>query len=222
MIELQQILFWVFSVAMLVCAALVITRDNLVNSAMLLIQVFLCMAGLFLLLQAFFLAIIQVLVYAGAVVVLFLFVIMLLRPEDAKASAFSAKANAGAIVAFLALCGVTLYTASGTPAGGVLPTQGEAAPVQGGLRDIVQPVFSQYLLPFELTALILLAAMIGVVVLSKLDAANKVSAPNRLDALEGTNNPGASKDIAQPPASSNASALAAAELPEVAAKVVES
>lgn len=180
-VDLQQILFWVFSISMLIAGALVITRDNLVNSAMLLIQVFLCMAGLFLLLHAFFLAVIQVLVYAGAVVVLFLFVIMLLRPEDAGAGAFSAKANGGAIVAFAALCGVAMYAAKGTVAP---PVVEGAVGASGGLRDVVQPVFSQYLLPFELTALILLAAMVGVVVMSKLDAANKGQITNRLDAID--------------------------------------
>ncbi|HEX2731044.1 MAG TPA: NADH-quinone oxidoreductase subunit J [Polyangiaceae bacterium] len=189
MAEFQQILFWVFSIAMLTAGALMITRDNLVNSAMLLIQVFLCMAGIFLLLHAFFLAIIQVLVYAGAVVVLFLFVIMLLRPEDAKTSAFSPLANAGAIGTFAALCGVAMYTVSGTPAAPSVASGAlaQAEPAAAGLREVVQPVFGQYVLAFELTALILLAAMVGVVVMSKRDAANSLDTPNRLDAIDANN-----------------------------------
>jgi NADH-quinone oxidoreductase subunit J len=219
MIDLQQILFWIFSISMLVAGALVITRDNLVNSAMLLIQVFLCMAGLFLLLHAFFLAIIQVLVYAGAVVVLFLFVIMLLRPEDAKSGGFSSLANAGAIVTFLSLCGVAMY-ASRKAVNPVLPA-GEL-PAAGGLRDVVQPVFSQYLLPFELTSLILLAAMVGVVVMSKLDAANKASSPNRLDAMPNASPSDVGASAAAPPATVLRVSTDAAKDAPVVGEVVES
>src|SRR5258706_4417778 len=76
-------LFWFFSIAMLLCGFLVIASRNPVTSAMFLVLLFVFMAGLFVLLEAFFIAAIQVLVYAGAVMVLFLFVIMLL---DIKAS----------------------------------------------------------------------------------------------------------------------------------------
>src|SRR5438876_3322315 len=81
--NLHDTLFWFFSIAMLLCGVLVIVNRNPVTSAMFLVLLFFCMAGLFVLLEAFFLAAIQVLVYAGAVMVLFLFVIMLL---DIKAS----------------------------------------------------------------------------------------------------------------------------------------
>src|ERR1019366_9403548 len=80
----HDILFWLFSIAMLLCGLGVITNRNPVNSAVFLVLLFVCMAGLFVLLEAFFLAVIQILVYAGAVMVLFLFVIMLL---DLKPSA---------------------------------------------------------------------------------------------------------------------------------------
>lgn len=168
MIDLQQILFWIFSLTMLGTAVLVITRDNLVNSAMMLIQVFLCMGGIFLLLQAFFLAIIQVLVYAGAVVVLFLFVIMLLRPDADRRIASSSVANGGAVVTFSALGAAALYVVFNLPQ--TPASEGNAELVAGGLRQVVQPIFSTYLLPFQLTALILLTAMIGVVVLSRKDS----------------------------------------------------
>src|SRR5882757_4444568 len=79
----HDILFWFFSIAMLLCGLLVIASRNPVASALFLVLLFVFMAGLFVLLEAFFIAAIQVLVYAGAVMVLFLFVIMLL---DIKAS----------------------------------------------------------------------------------------------------------------------------------------
>lgn len=172
MASLQQILFWVFSLVMLTTAVLAITRKNLVNAAMLVIQVFLCMGGIFLLLHAFFLAVIQVLVYAGAVVVLFLFVIMLLSPED-ETSGIQTWPAIGALILFPLLLG-----ALATAALAIEPVSamGEAvgrsigASEGGGLTEVMRALFSKHLLAFELTALILLSAMVGVVVLSKQDA----------------------------------------------------
>ena len=163
--NLQSILFWIFSLAMLGSGALVITRHNAINSAMFLIQLFLCTAGLFLLLEAFFLAVVQMLVYAGAVVVLFLFVIMLLRDDPAEEKTYPRIAVFGA-TALAVVLGLEFYILLRTPV--ALPA--DARPLmQGGLRDVLQPLFSQYLLPFELTALIIIVAMIGVVMLSRKD-----------------------------------------------------
>lgn len=166
MIDLTQILFWIFSSVMLATAALVVLRKDPVNSAMCLIQVFLCMAGIYLLLEAYFLAIVQVLVYAGAVVVLFLFVTMLLHPGEREGGPFTPLANAGALVTLLALVAVTAYVVLGLPETASNPLQ----TAQGGLRDVVQPIFSTYMLPFLLVSLLLLSAMIGVVVLAKKDS----------------------------------------------------
>jgi NADH-quinone oxidoreductase subunit J len=178
MASLQQLLFWVFSVAMLAAGMLAITRSNLVNAAMLLIQVFLCMGGIFLLLHAFFLATVQVLVYAGAVVVLFLFVIMLLSPADEPRAVFGLP-GIGALVTFALLAGAGAAAAiaaghdapqaavEGAALAGTTPIAG------GGLTDIMRALFTRYLLAFELTALILLVAMVGVVVLSKRESAER-------------------------------------------------
>src|SRR5438045_4941318 len=81
--KIHDLLFCFFSIAMLMCGLLVIANRNPVTSAMFLVLLFVFMAGLFLLLEALFIAAIQILVYAGAIMVLFLFVIMLL---DIKAS----------------------------------------------------------------------------------------------------------------------------------------
>ncbi|MEN9580871.1 MAG: hypothetical protein RJA70_3880 [Pseudomonadota bacterium] len=169
MVPLQQILFWVFSLVMLTTAVLAITRKNLVNSAMLVIQVFLCMGGIFLLLQAFFLAVVQVLVYAGAVVVLFLFVIMLLSPEDEK-SAISNGAVLRALIVFPLLLGALAAAALAAEPSASLPQALAATSSGGGLVEVMRSLFSRHILAFELTALILLSAMVGVVVLSKQEA----------------------------------------------------
>jgi NADH-quinone oxidoreductase subunit J len=158
--DINRILFWVFSVLMLCAGLLTITRKHLVNSAMFLIQVILCMAGLFLMLDAQFLALIQVLVYAGSVVVLFLFVIMLLDDQkETKPTTPGAIMAAGITFATLASLLVALVTKHDVVTAELPPAS--------GIRDVVRTLFSHYLLPFELTALVLLTAMVGIVLLSR-------------------------------------------------------
>jgi NADH-quinone oxidoreductase subunit J len=160
--NVHDTLFWFFSIAMLLCGVGVIASRNPVNSAMFLVVLFFFMAGLFVLLEAFFLAAIQVLVYAGAVMVLFLFVIMLLDIKATERRKFRVLAVIGAVGVAGALVwelGIILSKPVGT-----LATSGE---FHGGLKDVVAPLFTNYMLPFEVTALLLLVAMVGVVLLSK-------------------------------------------------------
>lgn len=160
--NVHDTLFWFFSIAMLLCGVGVIASRNPVNCAMFLLVLLFFMAGLFVLLEAFFLAAIQVLVYAGAVMVLFLFVIMLL---DIKAS----ERRKFRVLAVLGAGGVAgafvweLWIILGTPVEPLM-VSGE---FHGGLKDVVAPLFTNYMLPFEVTGLLLLVAMVGVVLLSK-------------------------------------------------------
>lgn len=158
---MELVLFWIFSALMLLCGLLVLASREPVNSAMFLILLFLCMAGLFLLLQAFFIAIIQVLVYAGAVMVLFLFVIMLLDLDVPKRRLAQVGAVCGGLL-LLAVFGGLFARMLGRP---VLPELPGAAP--GSLRDVVIPLFKDYLVPLELIALIMLTSIVGVVLISK-------------------------------------------------------
>jgi NADH-quinone oxidoreductase subunit J len=161
--SIHDILFWFFSIAMLLSGVLVISSRNPVNSAMFLILLFFFMAGLFVLLEAFFLAAIQVLVYAGAVMVLFLFVIMLLDLKTSSVRRFRFFAAAGGLIvagAFVWELGIILNQ----PVAAHLAGQGE---FRAGVADVVKPLFMNYMLPFQLTALLLLVSMIGVVLLSK-------------------------------------------------------
>src|SRR5271157_5945972 len=101
---MQEILFYIFAALTLVCGALIILNRNPVNSAMFLVLSIASLAALFVLLHAFFLAAVQVLVYAGAVMVLFLFVIMLLdlkAEERRKVKTFSAVAGFITVAAIL-------------------------------------------------------------------------------------------------------------------------
>ena len=160
--SVHDTLFWCFSIAMLLCGIGVIASRNPVNCAMFLVVLFFFMAGLFVLLEAFFLAAIQVLVYAGAVMVLFLFVIMLLDIKASERRKFRGFAILGGVTVAGALAWELRFILSQPLQP---PTTG--GEFHGGLKDVVAPLFANYMLPFEVTALLLLVAMIGVVLLSK-------------------------------------------------------
>lgn len=163
--NVHDTLFFVFSVAMLLCGVLVIVNRSPVTSAMFLVLLFVCMAGLFVLLEAFFLAAIQVLVYAGAVMVLFLFVIMLL---DIKAS--TKRGIRKAVVAGgFGIAGIFAWETWVVLQQPVASLQTGPADVGGSFEQVLAPLFRNYMLPFEITGLVLLVAMIGVVLLSKKD-----------------------------------------------------
>lgn len=150
---------------MLACGFLVIALRNPVASAMSLVLMFLFMAGLFVLLEAFFIAAIQVLVYAGAVMVLFLFVIMLLDIKASERRRFAWLGVFGGVVvagAFVWELGIILSKP-------VTSLQTGTADLSAGLENVVKPLFQNYMLPFQVTALLLLVAMVGVVLLSKKD-----------------------------------------------------
>jgi NADH-quinone oxidoreductase subunit J len=156
--------FWIFAFLTLLCAALVVYNPfsrNPVTSAMFLVLTIVSMSGLFVTLHAYFLAAVQILVYAGAVMVLFLFVIMLL---DLKEEERRKVRKAIAILAVVATAGVAgilvkvLWTASAL-------TQSPKA--EWGTVDLGKKLFSDYVLPFEIVSLLLLVAMIGAVILSK-------------------------------------------------------
>jgi NADH-quinone oxidoreductase subunit J len=165
MAALPDILFYVFAFMALVCAFLVVANPfslNPVTSAMFLVLTIFWLAGLFVLLHAFFLAAVQILVYAGAVMVLFLFVIMLLdlrAEEKRRVRTFSL---VGGIVAVGALIGVFLRAMS------VSPLLAESTPtLEGATRPLGELLFTRYLLPFEIVSVLLLVAMVGVILLSK-------------------------------------------------------
>ena len=160
---MEQIIFGIFALLTLGAGLGVVLSRNPVNSAMFLVAAIISMAGLFVQLHAFFLAAVQILVYAGAVMVLFIFVIMLLdlKAEEKKGarlvSALAGTACAGA-VAMLVLRAIT----SGTWKEGV-----SGAPIDGATKPLGELLFSSYLLPFELLSVLLLVAMVGAILLSK-------------------------------------------------------
>ena len=160
----SDILFYVFSALALICGVMLLLSRNPVNSAMFLVLTIASLAGLFVLLEAFFLAAIQILVYAGAVMVLFLFVIMLLDLKVEERRRFKVFALAGGVVAVGTLLAIFFKSL------GTAQLSATAAPgFSAGTVDLGRLLFSQYLLPFEIVSVLLLVAMVGVILLSKKD-----------------------------------------------------
>lgn len=163
-------LFYLFAALTLICGILVIANpfsNNPVTSAMFLVLTIVSMAGLFVLLHAFFLAAVQVLVYAGAVIVLFLFVIMLLdvkAEERRRIPLLSAGLGLIVVVAIASVLVGRLW--DGPFIHAMTPT---SDPNLGNTAVLGKALFQTYVLPFEVVSLILLVAMVGAILLSKKD-----------------------------------------------------
>lgn len=164
--QLTDLLFYAFAGLTLLFGFLCIANPlsrNPVTSAMFLVLTILSMAGLFVLLHAFFLAAVQILVYAGAVMVLFLFVIMLLDLKEEERRKLNRTAVGLGSLAVLGLAGVlvkALVQAQPVVANG-------SQPVEGSTKALGRILFQSYLLPFEILSILLLVAMVGVILLSK-------------------------------------------------------
>jgi NADH-quinone oxidoreductase subunit J len=163
---MSPILFWCFALLMLVFGLAVVLNRNPVASALSLVISFLGLAALFMSLNAFFVGIIQVLVYAGAVMVLFLFIIMLLdlRTETMR------KINWPAVAGGLAVA-IAFFAQVMSVIGHFQPARQPFPPLSGSVIDDVRGVgmrlFDTYNLPFQIVGVLVLVATIGVVVLSK-------------------------------------------------------
>ena len=155
-------LFWIFSLMMLGFAAAVVLNRNPIASALSLVLSFMGLAALFVSLDAFFIGTIQVLVYAGAVMVLFLFVIMLLDLKAEVRRKFSRFGVATGVLGVTALGALLLLAVFRSGAAHTASPHLQASTVTLG-----KALFSDYLLPFEIVSLILLVGMVGVILLSK-------------------------------------------------------
>jgi NADH-quinone oxidoreductase subunit J len=165
---LELTLFIIFALVAAASAVIMITRTNPVISALFLILNFASLAGLYLLLNAQFIAVAQVIVYAGAIMVLFLFVIMLLKPEhEKKLLAVNKNVKIFAyIVAALVFLQLAYMIFFARPSGGI--NAQVAASIQAGtIESIGFELYSNYILPFEAAGFLLLAATIGALVLAK-------------------------------------------------------
>ncbi|HYQ85673.1 MAG TPA: NADH-quinone oxidoreductase subunit J [Bacteroidota bacterium] len=161
----EAILFFPVAAIAVVSAVLMVTRRNPVMGVLFLIVNFFCLSVLYLTLHAQFIAVIQILVYAGAIMVLFLFVIMLLNLGEESRFAEKGRFRRIPAVALAATVLVEILLTVGvlgTPAG-----QSERSVEIGTVEFVGHALYTGYLLPFEITSLLLLAAMVGIIVLAK-------------------------------------------------------
>jgi NADH-quinone oxidoreductase subunit J len=163
---MSPVLFWIFALMMLIFGASVVINRNPVASALSLVVSFLGLAALFVSLDAFFIGVIQVLVYAGAVMVLFLFIIMLLdlKAEERRKMNIAAVIGGGLVTAaFVAQLWIILER---FPLGRETFKALRPGPVDD-VREVGTTLFSTHNLPFQVVAVLILVATIGVVILSK-------------------------------------------------------
>lgn len=164
--DLLSILFWTLSLLLIICALFVVISRNPVNSVLYLIGVFFCISGHYILLNAQFLAVVNIIVYAGAIMVLFLFVIMLMNlntdtePQKSRIVQFAAILSGGALFLILiaALKSVDLEQKDLVV---------NNAKEIGTIEHLGKVLFNQYVLPFELSSVLFLSAMVGAIVLGK-------------------------------------------------------
>jgi NADH-quinone oxidoreductase subunit J len=165
----QAIAFYTLAAFILGFAVLVVSTKDTVHSVLFLVLDFLFVAALYVLLGAQFLAVIQVLVYAGGIVVLYLFVVMLVnlkRPPEAHEDPHR-RTRLGLVLSAVVLGELALITVSGyaKPAPAMVPAM--AIPVTGNTQEIGWMLYTSYLIPFEIASMLLLVAMIGAIVLAK-------------------------------------------------------
>lgn len=174
----EKFFFIVFAVLAVAGALGVITRSNIVHALLLLVFTFLNVSAIYLLTQAYFLAVIQVLVYAGAILVLFAFVVMFLNLREFMEQEQLHRSQKWVVLVlapvmlaefvFVAL-GITWASVNG----GMGPDAVAAA--GGNVQAIGMSLFNDMLLPFEVASLILLVGMVGAIVLAKKEDAGNMS-----------------------------------------------
>ncbi|MCX6537329.1 MAG: NADH-quinone oxidoreductase subunit J [Acidobacteria bacterium] len=161
----EAVVFYIFALLILGFAVLVITAKSTVHSVLYLVADFLCVAALYVVLQAQFLAVIQVMVYAGGIVVLYLFVVMLVnlkRPPELHRDP-RRLGRLGLVMALAVFGELVAISAYGwlTPSG----VAGTLDPKN--IEQVGRALYTDYLVPFEVASVLLLVAMIGAIVLAK-------------------------------------------------------
>jgi NADH-quinone oxidoreductase subunit J len=164
---IDSVFFYAFALMTLIGAIFTITRRNAVHSAISLIVSLLGVAGLYLLQQAEFLFAVQIVLYVGGIMVLFLFVIMLVNLDQAAkerqfnrgwAVAIAAVLAVGAELGYFFYRGQDAFRLSGIPA---------ISSTEGNTQIVADVLFKEYLLPFEIASILLLVAVVGAVVMAK-------------------------------------------------------
>jgi NADH-quinone oxidoreductase subunit J len=168
----DQLLFYLFAGVTLAGSLMVVGQRNPVYSVLAIIGSFFGLAGLYVLLEAPFVAVVQIIIYAGAIMVLFLFVVMLLNVPREDASEWDRShplyrpgpMRLGAVLALLLVAELAwmLFRTPGSRTG-----IAEAGPAVSSVRDLGRVLFTDYMFAFEVTSILIIAAMVGAVVLAR-------------------------------------------------------
>ena len=163
---MNEIVFWILSGGAIISALLMVTRKSAVPSALMLIVTFCFLAALYLTLNAQFLAVVQVTVYAGAIMVLVVFVIMLLNIRNER---YSITGNWKTMIGVLCVAGILAQiVAMFMMASDKLPKQMNAKAIElGTVESVGMKLYTSYAFPFEMASIILIAAAVGAIVLAK-------------------------------------------------------
>jgi len=163
---METVIFWILSAFAVVAALAVVVFKRAVNGVMSLLAFMITLAGLYVLMGAQLVAFFQIIVYAGAVLVLFAFVVMLLNLRDAPVRRLTSPADVrAAIPAGLFAVGVAALTWLALREGAL--AKGAALPPAPGIRQLALDLFTRHLLVFELTSVLLFAAAVGAIVISR-------------------------------------------------------
>ena len=164
---METLFFLIVSLVAIISAILVVTCKNPINSALSLIMTFFCLATYYVMLDAPFMATVQVMVYAGAIMVLMVFTIMLLNIRVDATKKHSHKLIFGSILGFFTVVNLVVLLIKGRASLPTGPFNGEIIRKIGHTELIGREMFTNFLLPFEITSILLLVAIIGAVILAK-------------------------------------------------------
>ncbi|HUJ16946.1 MAG TPA: NADH-quinone oxidoreductase subunit J [Nitrospirota bacterium] len=161
---INKLIFLYFAAVIVVSAVLMISRRNPIHSVMFMLLLFFHIAGLFVLLNAEFLAAVQLIVYAGAILILYLFVVMLLNVDQEQQTVRANKFWPWVAAFGLLIAGEIVLLVSR----GSFPRTAEQTMRTGvGIKELGQVLYSRYLIPFEIASVILLVGLVGAVMLAK-------------------------------------------------------
>ncbi|HJY21320.1 MAG TPA: NADH-quinone oxidoreductase subunit J [Hanamia sp.] len=168
--EITQIVFWFLTVLALIAAVGVVSSKNPIYSVLWLIVVFFAISGHYILMNAQFLAIVNIIVYAGAIMVLFLFVVMLMNLNSDAEPVKNVYMKMAGIISGLTLMIVLVAAFSTAETQNVIIRPGTSV---GLIENLGKALFNKYVIPFEISSILFLSAMVGAIVIGKRDPVKK-------------------------------------------------
>ena len=165
--EITQILFWFLSGLALLAAVGVVASKNPIYSVLWLIVVFFAISGHYILMNAQFLAVVNIIVYAGAIMVLFLFVVMLMNLNSDAEPVKNMYMKMAGIISGLTLMIVFIAAFADAESNDIIMQRGTDV---GLIKNLGNALFNKYVVPFEISSILFLSAMVGAVIIGKKDA----------------------------------------------------